>query len=243
MDRQLRGKARAWLAAAGLWLAALAPACGSDTDSFDVTLSTATATVDLGSATGQVPDIACDPAAPQQCGADADIAISGDAGTAAIRAGCDPATNHCFVTSQVRIARTVTVLDDDSVGSWIGRHSLTFVRSVDVGVTVPTNTLTFDVPGIDVFVGPEGTALETDPGVLAVGSVALVPAGTVVAEPRQVALADGSPARDFVEATVLDRKPFVFVMVFSPRLESGAAVPAGVLEVALLPRVRIGLPF
>jgi len=80
--------------------------------------------------------------------------------------------------------------------------------------------------------------------VLAVGSIALVPAGTVVVDPpRNVALEDGSTARDFIEASVIQRQPFVFVLVMAPRLDAGAPLPAGVLEVSLIPRLRVGVPF
>src|SRR5262249_50407585 len=126
--------------------------------------------------------------------------------------------------------------------SKLARNALWFVRAVDLAYTVPTNTLTFDVPATAVYVGPPGTTRETDPGVASVGSLAPVTAGTPVSDERHLVLKDGSPARSVVENSIRARDKFVFVMVLAPRIDAGAPLPAGALAVRMIPRILLGFP-
>ena len=70
-----------------------------------------------------------------------------------------------------------------------------------------------------------------------------IAAGTTIAaaEARHLVVADGSPARNLIESSVTSKTPFVFVVTLAPRLESGAALPAGMLAVEIRALLGLGL--
>jgi hypothetical protein len=220
-------------------------ACSSDIFDLTVDLKPQAYAFDFGAAQGTIPTVACDPTASACMGTLAAVdgsPVTGVPTQVTVSIGCDAATARCFAQADTRIAYTVDVLTDDSFQSAVERRATTFVRVADLAFSIPTNTLTFDVPQIDVFVGPPGATGETDPGVLPVDSIRPVPAGTPVGDPRHLTLADGSEARDLIEQNIQERQPFVFIVALAPRVEAGAPIPAGALEVDLFPRLVIGLP-
>jgi hypothetical protein len=117
------------------------------------------------------------------------------------------------------------------------------VRVVDVAITIPVNTMTFDIPQMNLFVGPPGTTRPTDPGVVPVDTLAPIAGGKTIAagEAQHLTVADGSPAHDLIASSIQAKTPFVFVLTLAPRLESGAALPAGTLQVVAEPFLGLGL--
>jgi hypothetical protein len=234
---------RAAAAAALIATAGGAVGCSSDVLDVDVALAPQTYGADFGAAAGEIPAVACEPQVADSCGGPGPLEVAASAGEAQLSTGCDPGTARCYVQADVRVARSVAVLQEDGFVAQVKRESLAFVRIVDLAYTVPTNSLTFDLPEVTVYVGPEGTTRETDPGVHPIAAMPALAAGaTVIDPPGHLTLADESPAHDFIEWSVRERLPFVFVMSFAPRLDSGAPIPAGAVEIVLAPMLRIGLP-
>jgi hypothetical protein len=218
-------------------------ACSMDIFDVAVDLQGETFVLDFGAAAGTIPDVPCDPAAPACTGAVATAAVpAGVPADVTVSLGCDAATARCFAQADARAAFTVDVLDDGSFQATVDRRGTTFVRVADVAYTIPANTLTFDVPEVQIFVGPASATRETDDGVVFVDSIRPVPAGAPVTERRHVTVPDGSAARDLIEQSIQDRQPFVFVVTLAPRVDAGAPVPAGMLEIDLFPSVVLGLP-
>jgi hypothetical protein len=221
-----------------------APACSSDI--FDVTVNLATQTyqMDFGNATGTIPTVTCAAGMPNVCDigqSRAAVTATPGPGNVTIDVGCDPSTDRCFVSGTARLTAQVDVLQDNDFVTKVERHSAWVVKSVTLAYTVPTNTLTFDVPSIDVYVGPPGTTTENDPDVAHVDSTTPIPAGTTfVDEPRQLTVAAGSPARDLIVSSVESKRTIVFVVVAKPRIEAGAPVPAGSLELDVYPSLGLG---
>jgi hypothetical protein len=220
---------------------------GCSRDVFDVTadLKTQTYRADFGTATGTIPAVSCDPATPATCseGAVVDVTAPTGAGPADVQfsTGCDAATSRCFVQASARVAYAVDVFQDDGFTSKVASHVVEFVRVADLAYAVSMNSLTFDVPKIDIYVGPAGITRETDPGVVAVGSTPPLPAGTLLAE-GHLTVDDASPARATIEDDIRNERPLTFLIVLSPQIEAGAAVPAGAIQVELSPHLLIGLP-
>jgi hypothetical protein len=234
------------LVAAGAALMALwlGGGCSSDVLDVQVDLQREVFDADFGPPAGNIPDVACDPAAPGACGVG--VVGTGTAAAAALPAdvsvsvGCDAASARCFGQALAHVPYAVDVLQDDSFTSSVGRRAIGLVRVADLAYTVPINTLTFDLPKIDVYVGPPGTARETDSGVAFVDSTTPIPAAATFTAERHLTLADGSAARALVESSIKAQQPFVVLLVLAPRVEAGKPVPAGGLEVALQPRLTIG---
>jgi hypothetical protein len=233
-----------------IWTAAivgLVLAGGCSRDVFDVTvdLQTQNYRADFGAATGTIPIVSCDPATPATCdeGTVIDVTAQTGAGPADVQlsTGCDAATSRCFVQANGRVAYAVDVFQDDGFTSKVASHVVEFVRIADFAYAVSMNSLTFDVPQIDIYVGPAGITRETDPGVVAVGSTPPLPAGTLLGD-GHLTVDDASPARATIEDDIRNQRPLTFLLVLSPRIEAGAAVPAGAIQVDVSPRLLIGLP-
>lgn len=221
-----------------------APACSSDVFDATVNLQPQTYQMDFGAATGTIPTLTCAPAAPGTCNVQSRDAVTATTGSGniAVDFGCDAATDRCFAEATARITAMVDVLQDSGFVTAVERRSAWVVKSVSLAYTVPTNTLTFDVPKIDVYVGPPGTTTENDPGVAFVDSTMPLPAGTTLVDPPgQLTVAPGSAARDLIVSSVEAKRTLVFVVVAQPRIEAGAPVPAGMLVLDVQPSLGLGL--
>jgi hypothetical protein len=227
-------------------LLALGGGC-SDVFDVDVDLQQASFAVDFGSLEGTIPAIACDPSAPAACtvaaiGAQALADQSGVGATGThITAGCDATTSQCYAVADTQAAVTVDTITGDSLGTKLASHGTSFVHAIDVRYTVPANTLTFDLPSVDVFIGPPGSSVDSDPGVAAAGTLAPIAAGAVLREVHHLVVADGTPAHALVADSVRAKRPIVIILHASPRADAGARMPAGALQVVIYPRVSVGL--
>ena len=246
-SKRARPRAGGW---ALLFGAALALPSGCSSDIFDVSvlLSAETFSMPFGSSTGTIPAEACDPSKVDSCGPAQTLSLGsaapggGTGGDVTLALACDPSNTHCYAQANARAAYTVDVLQDESFTSRVGRRAVTLVRMLDVAYTIPTNTTTFDFPEIDIYVGPAGSQLTSDPGVVLVDTIPTVAAGTTVTDdPRHLVLADGSPARTLIETNVRAKTPFVFIASTAPRLESGAPLPGGTLVIVMQPLLGLGV--
>lgn len=232
-----------------LWVAVLVVAVGGalagcNPDIFDVSVSLAHESypIDCGNAAGTIPTAACTAGDTTVCGNSQNIGLDGNAGQVTIGLACDGSKNLCYAQVNATAAATVDVLQDDSFTSAVGRRAVSAVRMLDLQYTIPSNTTTFTIPEIDVYVGPAGSKASTDSGVVLVDKISPLAAGTTITgSPRHLTVADGSPARDLIEGSIRSESPFVFVVSTAPRLEAGATLPAGKLVVDVQPLLGLGL--
>jgi hypothetical protein len=217
-------------------------------DAFDQTiqLSQQTFMLDFGQQSGTMPAVACADA-PDVCTPEATVSIdtSSTAGVPSnveVAVGCDGGSGLCYAQATTRAAQTLGVLQGDDLGDKIGRNGLSFVERVNIAYMIPANTLTFDIPQVDIYAGPAGSTRETDPGVAVVGSTAPIAAGVTASEPQFVTINDQTPARGVIENAIEDKQDFVFILVATPRMTAGTAVPAGSVQIQVAPSVTVGLP-
>jgi hypothetical protein len=233
--------------ASAVAMLAWAAAAGCSKDIFDVTveLGTEAYDADFGCTNGTIPTVTCDPASPSVCTtdqtADADgTPAAGIPAKVAVTPGCDASADLCFAQVNARTVYPVNVLKDDNFVTKVAQRSISLVRLADLAYTVPIDTTTFEVPAVDIYVGPAGTALETDPGVVLVGTTSPIPPGTPVTTAMHLTIGDGSPARALIEQSIQAEQTFVFVLTLAPRIEAGDPIPAGAIEVDLFPQVALG---
>lgn len=216
-------------------------ACNPDIFDVSVDLAHESYPIDFGNAMGAVPTAPCTAGDTTTCGTSQTIALDGNAGQVTIGLACDGTKNACFAQANVSAQETVDVLQDSSFTSAVGRRAVSAVRMLDLQYTIPSNTTTFAVPEIDVYVGPAGSTSATGAGVVMVDKISAVAAGTAITDTRHLTVADGSPARDLIETSIRTEVPFVFIVTAAPRLEAGAALPAGKLVIDVQPVLGLGL--
>lgn len=229
-----------------LWAVPLAMAMGlagcglvsSDIFDVDVHLQTQPFSHDFGNAMGKVPPVPCS-AMMNTCQLVKDAL--NDSRVAAL---CDG--TMCYAQADVTLpSPDIDLSKEKEFQSKVAQKAVQAVRTIDLGYRVVVNTLSFDIPAIDVYVGPSGAMLKTDPGVLPIGTIG--PIGKGQRTPDNVLshlkVADGSKARDYLVGKVMMPKPpFVFLLAASPRLKAGDSLPAGNIEIDVLPTVTVGLP-
>lgn len=229
----------------GLVAAAALSVAGCSSDIFDVSVELGVEAfhLDFGTMAGTVPAVACDAASPQSCGTSSVITLGNGAGETELGAGCDGGTSRCYVQANTRVFYVVDVLRDEAFTSKVGRKAVTLVRMLDVAYTVPSNSATFDVPQIDVYVGPAEARQSGDAGVTMVDSVPLIAARETITsdKPGHLTIADGSPGRALIESSIKRKVPFVFIVTTTPRLESGAPLPSGSMDIVLRPLLGLGV--
>jgi len=225
----------------GLCAAAFVGGCSSDIFDTDIDLATEPYQVNVGSTTGNIPDLMCDPATPTACGASSAVTFSGNSGSGSLTPGCDANTQRCFVKVDGQTSFEVNVLQDENFTTKVERRAISVVRGLSVGYAVPMNTLTFDLPQIDIAVSAMNAAGATE--MEHVDVIAPLKAGATVSadQPRRITLADDSPARNLIAHNVMNKTPFTFILTVSTRVEAGAALPAGQIEIDLTPRLDLGL--
>ena len=231
-----------------VFFAAAAAGCAADVFDVSVDLTPQTFARDFGPDMGTIPTVTCDDTIVQQvCGSGQSVAVDTTSTTGVpsdvqVQLGCDPSSARCFAQATAHASQPVNVLQDDAFVTRVERHALSFVHLVDVAYIVPANTLTFDMPQLDIYAGPTGARHETDAGVAFVGSTQAIAAGAVVTDPMHVTITDETPARPVIEHAIENKQEFVFIVVANPRLDAGAPVPAGAVRIDVAPSLVVGLP-
>src|SRR3569623_2630108 len=227
-----------------LCLAAGGALAGCNANIFDVSVALAHQSypIDFGNATGTIPSTPCNGGAATVCGNSQTVMLYNNAGQVMINLACDSAKNLCYAQANATAATTVDVLQDDSFTIAVGRRAVAAVRMLDVQYTVPTNTTTFAIPEVDVYVGPAGARTSPASGVVMVDKIPSLAAGTTITgSPHHLTIADGSPARDLIKTNIRNEAPIVYLVSARPRLEAGAPVPAGKVVVAVPPLMGLGV--
>jgi hypothetical protein len=218
-------------------IAPVGAGCSSDIFDLEVALDAQSYAFDFGKAQGTIPTIMCDPAAPGVCGSAPPIAVDPSLGVPAnveVSLGCDGGSQRCFAQAAARVAQPMVVQAGD-----LAQEAISYVQFADIAYTVPTNSLTFAIPSIDVYVGPGGSQRETDPGVALLGTTVPVPAGKTITTEQHLIIDDDTPARPLIEDAIRDLNEIAFILVVTPRIDAGGAMPAGVIRVNVYPSVVV----
>src|SRR5262245_26896939 len=138
----------------GALAALLVAIAGCDWLDFDVDLAKQSFALDFGQQTGTMPTVACD-ASGGACSAAAptNLDVPSAAGVPSsvdVSVACDTGSGLCYALANARASQTVGVLQDDSFSSKVGRNTLSLVKLADIAYTISSNTLTFDIPHVDV---------------------------------------------------------------------------------------------
>ena len=128
-----------------------------------------------------------------------------------------------------------------------------YLRSVDIAYTIPTNTLTFALAKIQLYVVQNPTTTGTpDGGVvveqapasptdLLIGNVDALAPGQMVGDAHHLSLDGGSPAFAAISSQVQAGQDLTLALVVTPRVVAGAPLPAGAVAVVCQPTLHFAL--
>jgi len=181
---------------------------------------------DFGSQGGTLPDVPCTTAA--MCAALPKV----QGATATCDAG------KCVLVADVRGAQTVDI--SQSVPSQVANaKAITSVQITAVKFWAPTNSLSFDTPPTDIYVGPSSIKTESDAGAVKMGTIPTIPKGTVIAmsAPQAMSLTDAGRSTLAVLAQNY-KTPFNVLAVGKVTIRGGQPVPSGRIDLAV--QVSVG---
>jgi hypothetical protein len=195
---------------------------------------------DFGSTMGTFPTVSCAAGGDAVCQQVPGLPMGSTA-------SCDPTSTNCILTQDVRLTQQVNLSQEQGFPSSVANSSA--IDHVTVGAVhywTPTNTLTIDTPPIDVYVGSQSAKTETDPGVVKLGTLPSLPAGTRTScgsgapgtadSKCDMPLTDAGKAA--LSALAKDyRTPFNVLVVAHVLVTGGEPVPAGKLDLFVQPTV------
>lgn len=209
---------------------------------FDITIGLGSQTYghDFGTATtSKAPTIAC-PASPDPCGA-----LAGQI-PGASNGRCDQSQSPavCAADVSVVLPSTINLSMDSSFASSVGSKAVRFVRTIDLAYGVDMNTTTFDLPALQLYIGPSGAKQPTDQGVVSLGTLQPIPRMTLIpAGSQHVTILEGTAAHDkFAYYVQNPMVPFVLMVATTKTVRGGDPIPAGKIQVVIKPSITVGLP-
>lgn len=197
---------------------------------------------DFGNQTGTLQDVPC-AGNPSLCSA-----VPAPMGTTAT---CDSATQKCILTAQLAAAQTVTLANESGFPSSVANAAVSNVEVRVMRYWTPTNTLTFDTPPIDVYVGPQGATKPGDAGVTKLGTMPPLTkmtqtmcragaAGTKDSYCEMPLTPDGKMALSLLAKNY--KTPFTILVAGTLTARGGQPMPAGKLEMNVQPQLVFSIP-
>ena len=152
---------------------------------------------------------------------------------------CD--ANYCAADLKLTILYVIDAVNDPAFTLGIAQSEADKFRDVKMTYGI-TSTINLAINQIDVYVGKDGLRSPSDPNSIYLGTVGPVAAMGVVPDGQNYLLIeDGTPAHtQFVNYAKHPENKFNVLMVATtPRLKAGDPIPAGGIEVRMVPIVTL----
>src|SRR5262249_36065080 len=142
---------------AGFFVGAAAGGCGLL--DIPITLQTQSFMQNFGNSTGTVPPVQCTIAGDPSCNTvttqvNTAVASSG----ATVPPSCDMSVNPnlCVAQLDATFSYPVTLSKDQSFTTAVAGKAVAVVKSISLKYGIPTNSLTFNIPELDLYIAPQG---------------------------------------------------------------------------------------
>lgn len=225
---------------AGLSLGAAAGGCGLI--DIPITLQTQEYTQNFGNTTGTVQSVSC--TMDSQCSTVATQAAAGIMIPNATSTGfCETTSPQtCSARINATVSYTVDLSKDQSFVTQVGGKAVAIVKSISLGYGVPTNSLNFAIPELDLYIAPQGVTSVTDSRAVALDKIPAIAAGTTSADSaNSITIDTSSPAGQlFVRSIQNPSQTFVLLANTKPVIKGGQAVPKGQITLRITPKIVVG---
>jgi len=215
--------------------------CGlisSDVTNFDLTLPDKKFSIDTG--TWQVDQAAANLYLMQSC---TTSTMCNSAVQQACKTGCSgscSATNKCDLSLDISRSQSIDLVAEKPELKSINDEPVIKVTIDSVTYEVTTNTLNVDTPEITMYVAPMSVIKASDPLAMAIGTIAMVPAGQTTTSPQPIMFTPTGKAQ-LVNIMSTFKTPFNVLVGSSLVVKSGQAVPTGKLDAVVHIKGHAGL--
>lgn len=207
-----------------------------------ITLQTQSYNANFGNANGTVTAVPCtmqqDP-----CTAAANQVAAGAAQNGATVTGvCDTATSTCTARVEATVAYPVNLGQDPSFTNGVAGKVVTVVKSISLKYGIPTNTVTVDLPQLDLYIAPMGVTKIPDSRAVFVDKIPAIPKKkTLPDDSGTITIETSSPAGAiFVDSIKNPAKPFTLLINTKPTVKANDPLPAGQMTIKVTPQIVVG---
>lgn len=207
-----------------------------------ITLQSQSYTANFGNASGTVNSVPCS-AQTDPCTAAAQQVAAGAAQNGATVTGvCDTATSTCTAQVSATVAVPVDLSQDQSFTTALAGKVVVVVKSISLKYGVPMNSVTIDLPQLDLYIAPQGVTKIPDSRAVLIDKIP--PIGkrkTLPDDSGAITIDTSSPAGAiFVDSIKNPSKPFTLLINTKPTVKANDPLPAGQMTVKVTPQITVG---
>lgn len=207
-----------------------------------ITLQTQVYMANFGTSSGTVTAVPCS-AAADPCMAAAQQVSGATASSGATVVGvCDTRAQTCTAQVNATIAYPVDLSKDQGFTTQVAGKAVAVVKSISLKYGVPTNTTTFDIPQLDLYIAPQGVTKIPDSRAVFIDKIpAIAKRMTLPDDSGSIEVLTNTPAGAiFVDSIKNPSKPFTLLINTKPVVKAGDPLPAGQLTVKVTPQITVG---
>ncbi len=196
----------------------------------------------FGNASGTVQSVPCtmqsDPCSQAANQVSGSITSSG----ATVTGVCDTTAMSCTAQVSATLSYPVNLSQDSSFASSVGGRAVSVVRSISLKYGVPTNTTTFNIPELDLYIAPQGVTSITDSRAIYIDKVPTIAKGQTLPDGAGAITVDTSSkaGSEFVYYIQNPSQTFVLLVNAKPVIHAGDALPAGTITIHVTPQITVG---
>lgn len=209
----------------------------------DITLATQTFMKSFGNTKGSVQSAPCT-SQTDTCTAAAGPVNNAVAGSGATVSGvCDLATQTCQAELDVTFAAPLNLSQDQAFINGVAGKAVNIVKRITLKYGVPTNTTTFAIPELKLYLAPQGiTSVADMTKVTYVDKISALSRGqTLPADAGRISIAENSPAfAKLVYYIQHPSEPFSVLLNTKTLVKAGEPMPAGDILVRVTPEITVG---
>jgi hypothetical protein len=225
---------------AGLVLGAATGGCGLI--DIPITLQTQSYKANFGNASGTVTAVPCTMMTDPCTAAANQVAASAAQSGATITGRCDTATSTCTAQVDATVAYPVNLAQDAGFNDGVAGKVVTVVKSISLGYGIPMNSVTIDIPQLDLYIAPQGVTKIPDSRAIFVDKIpAIARRQTRPEGSGTITIDTNSPAGAiFVDSIKNPSKPFTLLVNTKPTVKANDPLPAGQITITVTPKIIVG---
>jgi hypothetical protein len=177
------------------------------------------------------------------CAAAASQVAAGAAQNGATVTGiCDTTSRTCTARVDATVSYPVDLSKDQGFTTQVAGKVVTIVKSISLEYGVPMNTVTIDIPQLDLYIAPQGVTKLPDSRAVFVDKIpAIAKRRTLPDGSGTITIETSSPAGAlFVDSIKNPAKPFTLLINTKPVVKAGDPLPAGQMTINVTPKIVVG---